>query len=188
MSSDGVSLGRLLQENNSEGFNELRGVTPQPVTIDLTEVEEDSLWEVGNARLQNFNFKHCVIIGARIIQRVLVNTNLNRVVFRDCIFESCTFTADQPHDAVFDNCVFEACTFADIPFRNLRVIRCVFDEDDDGKPCFFSKGCDFKGFSAKSNAFPSTRVTDAQQVRVLRTLLVRGITSPRPTHNSKRKK
>lgn len=186
MSSDGVRLGQLLQTNASEEFNALRGVTPQPVTIDLSAVDEDDPWEMGKARLQNYNLKNCTIIGARITTRALNDNNLNRVVFRDCIFEQCVFTANQPPDAVFENCLFEACTFEGIPFRNLRVIRCVFDEDDAGKSCSFSGGCDFRGFSAKSNAFPSARVTDPQQARVLRALLVRGITSPRPTR-SKRK-
>ena len=102
MSSDGVRLGRFLQTNASEEFNGLRGVTPQPVTIDLSAVDEDDRWEVESARLQDFNLKNCTIIGARFTRAAFGQINLDRVVFRGCIFNSCTFIAERPNDVVFE--------------------------------------------------------------------------------------
>ncbi len=186
MSSDGDRLGQFLQRNASEKFNTLRGVTQQPVTIDLTDMDEDGPWEVGDAKLQNFNFKNCTIIGARFTKRVFVKDNLNRVVYRDCIFDACTFCADQPYDVVFEDCLFEACLFEGIPFRDMRMIRCIFDKDSAGTRCLFDERCVFTGFSAKTNAFPSARVVDLQQANVLRKLLVLGITSPRRTKPNKK--
>lgn len=176
-------LVQLLINGEYERFNELKDSLGRgQITLPTKQFAKDGWLDLKRLDLSLFDLRGVTLSGLRCENCAFEGERVAGVQFEDCVFMSCRFRPMGTAGASFENCRFEGGRFQGVKMATFKMFACVFTDDNEEKPTpvLFDDACQFKGFSARGNAWNSVRVDNNAQGKILVENSSRGISLPKP--------